>query len=139
MHRNQQNALLAAKQQASIVSAKLLSIKTDPEVVKSDRRKRAALFLDKMKKEGVAGELIELCHQKVFWILTSCMMNYSASGINEAADEEGDAESGSTTTTSSLAPKSKSLSPDDVEIIEPASRGSKERSPRCELFLFWSI
>nr|CAG4634844.1 EOG090X07RL [Alona affinis] len=116
MLRNQQSALLLAAQQklqpmparSQAATAAAVAISSDPDAVKSDRRKRAALFLDKMKRDRDA---------------------VSAASERADRDDYGDGESESTR--SSLV-KSKSRSPDDVEILDtPASarrNSSRERS-----------
>ena len=58
MLRSQQNAiLLAAQKQPQIRTQKVMEgTISDPDAVKSDRRKRAALFLDKMKRDRIVGK-----------------------------------------------------------------------------------
>nr|CAG4636251.1 EOG090X07RL [Eubosmina coregoni]SVE69853.1 EOG090X07RL [Eubosmina coregoni] len=81
-------------------------IVNDQELMRIERRKKAALFLDQMKKERVA----------------------AGEGSSSALDEDFAADSESTTT--STAQKSKSSSPDEVEIIGAIPRESKERTRR---------
>ena len=81
----------------------------DPELMKTERRKKAALFLDQMRKDRVVGtvvlpcELLQRLQRDVFFI----------SQGKESIDETESAEIGST---SSSAKKSKSGSPDDVDV-----------------------
>ena len=97
----------------------------DPELMKTERRKKAALFLDQMRKDRVVGtvvlpcELLQRLQRDVFFI----------SQGKESIDETESAEIGST---SSSAKKSKSGSPDDVdvEIIAAISGETRERSRR---------
>nr|SVE89936.1 EOG090X07RL [Daphnia sinensis]SVE90564.1 EOG090X07RL [Daphnia sinensis]SVE91192.1 EOG090X07RL [Daphnia sinensis] len=73
----------------------------DPELMKTERRKKAALFLDQMKRDRATGK----------------------SAI-EDADRVG------VESTSSSTKNSKSCSPDDVEIIGAVSGEARERSRR---------
>ncbi|KAK4019383.1 hypothetical protein OUZ56_001406 [Daphnia magna] len=71
----------------------------DPELVKTERRKKATLFLDQMKRDRVTGK-----------------------SATEDADPVG------IESTSSSTKNSKSCSPDDVEIIGAVSGEARERS-----------
>nr|SVE88691.1 EOG090X07RL [Daphnia sinensis] len=73
----------------------------DPELMKTERRKKAALFLDQMKRDRATGK-----------------------SAKEDADRVG------VESTSSSTKNSKSCSPDDVEIIGAVSGEARERSRR---------
>nr|SVE79544.1 EOG090X07RL [Daphnia magna] len=73
----------------------------DPELVKTERRKKATLFLDQMKRDRVTGK--------------SAIEDADPVGIES---------------TSSSTKNSKSCSPDDVEIIGAVSGEARERSRR---------
>nr|CAG4637846.1 EOG090X07RL [Chydorus sphaericus] len=55
MHRNQQSAIIPAALQVPIntIKSSTTTYKGDPDVVRSDRRKRAALFLDNIRRQKI--------------------------------------------------------------------------------------
>jgi len=58
MHRNQQSAIIPAALQVPIntIKSSTTTNNGDPDVVRSDRRKRAALFLDNIRRQKIPGK-----------------------------------------------------------------------------------
>nr|SVE73610.1 EOG090X07RL [Daphnia atkinsoni] len=100
----------------------------DPEVMKTERRKKAALFLDQMIRDKLSGINIlyffeEICKQ-LYIILPLLFSACKAKSAIEDADPPG------IESTSSSTKNSKSCSPDDIEIIGAVSGDPRERSRR---------
>lgn len=101
----------------------------DPELVKTERRKKATLFLDQMKRDRVTGtnKLYYYFDQKLKQLSRKYQLFCACQGKSaiEDADPVG------IESTSSSTKNSKSCSPDDVEIIGAVSGEARERSRRC--------
>lgn len=108
---NKQKALKVEEDKAVESTSNTEPVIADPELMKTQRRMKAALFLDQMKRDRGSSSIAG--NSNLPLIKRNYLMTILAVGKNTLEDDLA-AESESTNSTTKL---SKSVSPDDIEII----------------------